>query len=210
MMEHVTRFILGMVFVLCIVLTAAPVSAADTGNCTRSYNMVLVISPAGVTEQAVQIVYGSSIHPADAPGDLRGKVLSGEGRTLQEFPLWDPRIQFGEDITVDENGNVTRTNGIQKRETRATLAVMFPADPEARSFAVYDNTGKVMKTIDLTKAENKATWNCTPDYGIPLRNYPSTGTPGIPWVTITVLAGLLAAGGAGYYILKKRSDRKTS
>lgn len=201
-------FTTGVVLALCIIMITVPVSAADTANCTRSYNLVLALSPSGVTEQAVQIVYGSSLHPADSPGDLRGKVLAADGKILSEFPLWDPRIQFGEDIVLDEKGNVTRTNGIQKREARATLTVMFPAVPDARSFALYDNTGKVMKNIDLTKADNKATWNCTPDYGIPVRNYPSAGTPGISWGIIGVLAVLLIAGGVGYYVLKKRSSGK--
>lgn len=198
-----------MILVVCIVLAAPPVTATDSASCTRSYNLVLILSPSGVTTQTVQIVYGSSLHPADAPGDLRGKVLAADGKILSEFPLWDPRIQFGEYIVVDEKGNVTKTSGIQKHESKATLAVMFPADPDARSFGLYDSTGNVMTTVDLAKAENQATWNCTPDYGIPVRNYPGTGSSGIPLMGIIAgLAVLIIVAGAGWYILKKRSGEK--
>jgi hypothetical protein len=208
MMQRITRGVItAIVLSLCIIITALPVSAADTGSCTRSYNLVLELGPFGVTEKAVEIVYGNSIHPADAPGTLVGKVQAADGKILQEFPLWDPRIQFGEDIVVDENGNVTKVNGISKRESRAMLAVMFPQAPNAGTFALYDEKGQLMKIIDLTKAENKATWNCTPDYGIPVRKSDSGGFPGIPVLAITVIVILLGAAGAGWYFLKREKDK---
>jgi len=202
------KIIVGMILSLCIILIAIPVSAEDFTSCTRSYNLVLLLSPPGVTEQAVQLVYGSSLHPADAPGDLRGKVLSGDGRILQEFPLWDPRIQFGEDIVVDEKGNVTKVSGIQKQEKKATLAVMFPHSPDAVTFALYDAKGSLMKSVDLSPAENKATWNCTPDYGIPSRNFDGGSSSVVPIVVIAVLVVLVVAAGAGWYFRKKRSGEK--
>jgi hypothetical protein len=202
------KIIVVMILSLCIILIAIPVSAEDVSRCTRSYNLVLLLSPLGVTEQAVQLVYGSSLHPADAPGDLRGKVLSRDGRILQEFPLWDPRIQFGEDIVVDEKGNVTKVSGILKQEKKATLAVMFQHSPDAVTFALYNAQGSLMKSVDLSRAEDKATWNCTPDYGIPSRNFDGGLSSVVPIVVIAVLVVLVVAAGAGWYFLKKRSGEK--
>jgi hypothetical protein len=194
----------GIIVSLCIILIAIPASAADPGSCTRSYNLVLSLSPSGTTEQAVQIVYGSALHPADAPGGLRGKVHSADGGVLQEFPPWDPRIQFGEDIVVDEKGNVTKFSGILKQEKKATLAVMFPHSPDAVTFALYDAKGSRMKSVDLSRAENKATRNCTPDYGIPVRNYNGEKTSGIPMNVIVGLIVLVVAVGAGWYFFRKK------
>jgi LPXTG-motif cell wall-anchored protein len=65
-----------------------------------------------------------------------------------------------------------------------------------------------MKTVDLTKAENRATWNCTPDYGIPVRNYPGTGSSSSPVMVIAGGSVLVIGAGAAWYLLKKRSEKK--
>lgn len=196
-----------MLLLAAALLLAIPASAAADGDCTRSYNIVLELTPAGVTERAVQIVYSSSPHPKDAPGTLTANVASGDGKVLQEFTVWDPRIQFGDDIVIDERGNVTRTAGISRRESRATLAVMFPASPQAAVFSLYDEKGGLLRSVDLRTAENRATWNCTKDYGIPRRE---TGAATLPANLFffagaaLVIAGAAALGG-WYFFLRKRS-----
>jgi hypothetical protein len=206
--KSIRIIIIAIVLSLCIIITALPVSAADAGGCTRSYNIVLELTPQGVTEKAVEIVYGSSLHPADAPGTLVGKVQAADDKILQEFPLWDPRVQFGEDIVVDEKGNVTRVNGISKRESRAMLAVMFPQSPDAARFSLYDEKGTLMKNVNLTHADNKATWNCTADYGIPQRSYNGGVGPGLPVLVIAGVIILVFAAGAGWFLLKKKKPRE--
>ena len=85
---------------------------------------------------------------------------------------------------------------------------MFPHSPDAVTFALYNAQGSLMKSVDLSRAEDKATWNCTPDYGIPSRNFDGGSSSVVPIVVIAVLVVLVVAAGAGWYFLKKRSGEK--
>jgi hypothetical protein len=196
-------FLAGTILCLCLILSCMPVSAADTAPCTRSFNIVLQLSPAGVDERAVEIVYGTSPHPAGGQGTLAGQVLAADGTVLQEFPLWDPRVQFGDRIVVDENGRVKETAGIFEREANATLAVMFPWSANAATFALRDEKRTLLASVDLTKAENKATWDCRPGWGITPPDVSGTPpadaprpTQQTPVGTATLLLAAVAAAGA--------------
>jgi hypothetical protein len=131
--------------------------------------------------------------------------MAADGTVLQQFPLWDPRIQFGDDIVIDEHGNVTKRAGISRRESRATLAVMVPQTPGAVSFGLYDASGALLRSVDLRKAGDHATWNCTGDYGIPRRDIGASGLP----VNLSLLIGaaLAVAGAAalaGWYVFLRK------
>jgi len=197
------HFLAGILLCLCMILSCMPVSAADTGTCTRSFNIVLHLSPSGVNEQAVEIVYGTSHHPAGGQGTLAGQVLAADGTVLQEFPLWDPRVQFGDHIVIDENGRVKETSGISRREANATLAVMFPWSADAATFALRDGKSTLLASVDLSKAENKATWDCRPGWGITPPDVSGTlpadtprPTQQTPVGTATMLLAAVAAAGA--------------
>ncbi|MCX6684198.1 MAG: hypothetical protein NTZ37_05660 [Methanoregula sp.] len=155
--------------VLVMAITAVTVSADDTtsAGCTRSYLIQLGLSKSGANETAVQIVYGFSPLPEGADGTLKGSINGAGGIKLSEFNLHDPRLQFGDDLRVSEDGkNMTALSGIQQTADYADIIIMFPVTDEAKTFSLYDSTGTLLKSVDLSKAENRATWNCTPDYGI--------------------------------------------
>ena len=211
-MQITTLKIMVLAAVLVLVLAAAPaVSAADAtaSACTKSYLIQLGLSKSGVDEKAVQIVYGYSPLPEGAPGDLKGRITGADGMTLSEFNLRDPRNQFGDVMKVSEDGkNTSVMTGIQTTEDHADLVVMFPVTPEAKTFGLYDSKGTLLKSIDLSKAENRADWNCTADYGI-TRNTETSGKPETtkaPFSFAVVIFAITA--GAGVYVITKKTRQE--
>jgi hypothetical protein len=209
-MKNIQSILPAVLLCLLLVLAIAPATALPdaAGTCTRSYLIELSLSPAGISERAVQIVYGYSPLP-EGTGTLSGVITGPGGKNLSEFRLHDPRIQFGDEIQASEDGkNRTALTGIYRTENHASLVIMVPVTADARAFSLYDQSGHLMKTVDLTKAENRATWNCTPDYGIPARNYPPGNASGLPMVLVAGVLVLVLAVGSGWYLLKKRSENK--
>jgi hypothetical protein len=193
-----------LVLALGFLLMTGIVSAAEKETCTKSFNLVLELTPSGTEVRAVQIVFGSSPHPADAPGSLRAVVKAADRSILSEFPLWDTRIQFGDEFIVDEEGSISEVRGIRTTESHATLAVMFPYSMEAATFELYDDQNRLIGSVPLAGAEDRATWNCTPDYGIPARQ-DGGGMPEIPVAMIVPgILALLCAGGVVWFFHKKR------
>lgn len=207
-MQTTTLKIMALTAVLVMVLAVVPtVSAADAAAsaCTKSYMIQLGLSKSGIDEKAVQVVYGYSPLPESAPGELKGRILGADGTILSEFKLRDPRNQFGDVIRVSEDGrNKSVMTGIQTTEDHADLVVMFPVTPEARTFGLYDSLGTLLKTVDLSKAENRADWNCTADYGI-TRNTETSGKPETTTAPVSAVGVIFAiAAGVGGYLLAKR------
>jgi hypothetical protein len=203
--QTLSRIALAAIFLMAI--TAVTVSAADTATtgCTQSYLIQLGLSKSGVVEKAVQIVYGFSPLPEGADGTLKGAIIDAGGQKISEFNLHDPRIQFGDDLRVSKDGkNTTALAGIQQTADYAEVVIMFPVTPAAKIFNLYDSQGTLLKSVDLSKAENKATWNCTPDYGItpPKESGTRPSSSSVPVdLSIVVLALTTGAGG---YLLRKR------
>ena len=194
--------------VLITILAAVTVTAADTtpAACTKSYQIQLGLSKSGVTEKAVQIVYGFAPLPEGADGSLKGSITGSGGEKLSEFNLHDPRNQFGDEVRVSQDGkNVTRIRGIQQTADTADIIIMFPVTAEAKTFTLSDSTGSLLKTVDLSKAENKATWNCTPDYGItpPKESTTQPVSTSAP-VDLTIVILALSTGAGGYLIRKRK------
>jgi hypothetical protein len=198
---------IALAAILLMAITVVAVSAADTATsgCTQSYLIQLGLSKSGVVEKAVQIVYGFSPLPESADGSLKGSITGTGGEKLSEFNLHDPRIQFGDDLRVSEDGkNMTALSGIQQTADYADVVIMFPVTPAAKIFNLYDSQGTLLKSVDLSKAENKATWNCTPDYGItpPKESGTRPASTSVP-VDLTIVVLALSTGAGGYLFGKR-------
>ena len=205
--QTLSKIAFAAIFLMAI--TAVTVSAADTtaAGCTKSYQIQLSLSKSGVNEKAVQIVYGFSPLPEGSDGTLKGRILGSNGELLSVFNLHDPRIQFGDELRVSEDGkNKTALSGIQQTADYADVVIMFPVTAEAKTFALSDDKGTLLKSVDLSKAENRATWNCTPDYGIkpPRESVVRPGSTKAP-VGAGILILALSAG-AGLYTFRKRKS----
>ncbi len=183
---------------------AAPAAAADD-TCAKSYFLQIGLVKAGAAVSAVQVVYGSP--PLPDSGILTGKVLGADGSTLSSFSLPDPRVQFGDVMMISEDGtNRTALSGTQSVEDHADLVVMFPYAAEAKTFTLHDASGTLLASVDLTKAEDKATWDCKAGWGVatPRAAAPVTTTqaPVGPILPAAAIATLTVAGG----LLKRQQD----
>jgi hypothetical protein len=204
--------VIVLIAVLVMVIAAVTVSAAETtsAGCTRSYLIQLGLSKSGVSEKAVQIVYGYSPLPEGADGSLKGSITGADVVKISEFNLHDPRLQFGDDLRVSQDGkNMTPLSGIQQTADYADIIIMFPVTPAAKIFSLFDSKGTLLKSVDLSKAENKATWNCTPDYGITPPKESGVQPVNTKTPVGTGMVILATAAGAGGYILKKRDRQDT-
>lgn len=197
--------IAGLLLVSC-----CGVNAADAAQCTKSYLIQMKLTPSGVSEESVQVVYGYSPLANQSMGSLQARVLASDGRVIGAYTLWDPRIPLGEDIVIDKQGNITKFSGIQKREEIADFVVMFPYSTDAVLFNLYDEKLTLIKSVDLKKAENRATWDCTPDYGIPPLN--DTGSAPMKLSTLLLVAGgivaICALTGIVYFLKKRKPAKK--
>jgi len=204
--QKLSKIVLGAIFLMAIVTMT--VSAADTtaAGCTQSYLIQLGLSKSEVVEKAVQIVYGFSPLPEGADGTLKGSILGAKGEIQSTFNLHDPRIQFGDELSVSQDGkNVTGLTGIQQTADYADIVIMFPVTSEAKTFNLYDSQGTLLKFVDLSKAENKATWNCTPDYGItpPKESGTRPASSSVP-IDLSIVILALSTGAGGYLIMKRK------
>ena len=203
--QKLSKIALAAIFLMTIAAVTVSAAVPTAAGCTKSYQIQLSLSKSGVNEKAVQIVYGFSPLPEGSDGTLKGRILGSNGELLSVFNLHDPRIQFGDELRVSEDGkNKTALSGIQQTADYADIVIMFPVTAEAKSFSLSDDKGTILKSVDLSKAENRATWNCTPDYGItpPKESGTrpvSTKAPVDPAIVILALST-----GAGGYLLGKR------
>ena len=195
---------LPFILIAAILCSLAVPAAAANDSCDKSYLLQITLAKAGAAVPAVQVVYGSP--PLPDSGTLKGTVLSADGGTLSSFSLPDPRVQFGDVMKVSEDGmNRTKLAGTQSVEDHADLVVMFPYTAEATAFTLHDASGTLLASVDLTKAEDKATWDCTAGWGVatPRASAPVTTTqaaPVDPIIPAIAIGALAVAGG----LLKRR------
>jgi hypothetical protein len=190
--------------VLLLLLTLVP--AVPAAECTKSYLIQLELSPSGVTEISTQLVYGSATIINSSSMDLKGEIVDGNGRSLSSFWLWDPRIQFGEDAIMDKNGTVKKFEGVKRTAARADLVFSLPYSPDAVIFRLYNNQSTLLKTVNLTKAQNGLTYNCTAEMYAQVTPPKSAGagTDGMTPI-VAVLIMVCVAAGTSLDLTKKRN-----
>jgi hypothetical protein len=147
------RWILVLV---CAILLAGGLFYALSGEGEGDLSKILVISlhigTNGVTENSVGLRYG---HPPQAglgTGNLSGRLLTSDGRTVQEFALWDPRMQMGDEVVDNgQGGEVLRGDIVQSPE--ADLLLTLPYTGVEEQFELRDRaSGRMMKSVDLSAA----------------------------------------------------------
>jgi hypothetical protein len=198
--------IIYLAAVLLLLLSLVP--AVLAAECSKSYLIQLELSPSGVTEISTQLVYGSATIINSSSMDLKGEIVDGNSRSLSSFWLWDPRIQFGEDAVMDKNGTVKKFEGVKSTADRADLVLSLPYSTDAVTFRLYNNQSALLKTVDLTKAQNDLNYNCTTEMYAQVTPPKSAGTGMngvLPIVGVLIL--VFVSAGAGGYFLKKKTGK---
>jgi hypothetical protein len=189
-----------LITVIIVLFAFIPVISAT--ECSKSYLVQIELTPSGATEKLTQLVYGSAPLINSSSGDLRGELLARDGKTITAFWLWDPRIQLGEDIVMDKNGTAITSKGVQSRASRADLVVMLPYSPDAASFRLSDAKKNLLATVNLEKAQDALTFNCTEEMYVKMT--PTKKASPVPIslpllvvAGVVVLVGRAVAGASG-------------
>jgi hypothetical protein len=194
----------AMIIVILLLVAVAPASAVT--ECSKSYLIQIELTPAGATEKLTQVVWGSAPVINSSSGELRGELLANDGSSLSSFWLWDPRVQVGEHVVMDRNGTAVKTEGITSRYSRGDLVVQLPYSTSAATFRLSDAAMEPLVTVNLEKAGNGLTFNCTKEMYAPVK--PANTDSGLNGMNaVTILAGVLVIAGvtgAGWYFLRKK------
>jgi hypothetical protein len=128
------------------------ISWGGEGDLTKVLVINLHIGTKGVTENSVDLRYG---HPAQlglSSGTFSGSLLSADGHTVQEFFLWDPRMQMG-DIVVDDGQGGQEVKGALVQSPEADLLLTLPYTGVEEQFELRDRaSGSLMKSVSLSSA----------------------------------------------------------
>jgi hypothetical protein len=140
----------------CVILAAGgllyAISAGGEGDLTKVLVINLHIGTNGVTEEYTGLRYGHAPQLGLSSGTFSGKLLSSDGKTVQEFVLWDPRMQMGDDVVDDgKGGEVLR--GAIAYSPEADLLITLPYTGVEEQFELHDRaSGRLMKSVDLSAA----------------------------------------------------------
>ncbi len=124
----------------------------EDGDYSKMLVINLHIGANGVTENFVGLRYGHPPRAGLSTGTFSGKLLSADGSTVQEFTLWDPRMQVGDRILDDGQGGEVLSGEIV-RSSEANLLLNLPYTGVEKQFELHDRvTGRLMKSVNLSSA----------------------------------------------------------
>ncbi|MDD1679691.1 MAG: thrombospondin type 3 repeat-containing protein [Methanomicrobiales archaeon] len=82
---------------------------------------------------------------------FNGKAYSSQNELIATFGAWDPRIGFGDEAVVDEEGNVLNLAGYPAYRDDIDFPIIIPFYNNLKSFLLEDNTtGERLVEVDLT------------------------------------------------------------
>jgi hypothetical protein len=124
----------------------------EQGDLSKVLVINLHLGTNGVTENFVGLRYGHPPQAGLSSGTLSGRLLSADGKTAQEFILWDPRMQMGDEVVDDgQGGGVIR--GAISHSPEADLLLTLPYTSGEEQFELRDQaSGSLMKSVSLSAA----------------------------------------------------------
>lgn len=147
------RWILLLIFaILAAGILVYIFHGEEQGDFSKVLVINLHIGANGVTEDFVGLRYGHPPQPGLSSGSLSGKLLTADGRTVQDFALWDPRIQVSDEIVDDGQGGEILMGGIVQ-SPEADLLMTLPYTGVEEQFELHDrDSGRLMKSVNLSSA----------------------------------------------------------
>ncbi|MFA6225672.1 MAG: hypothetical protein WC620_05695 [Methanoregula sp.] len=145
------RWILVLV---CAILVASGLLyflyGGEQGDLSKVLVINLHIGTNGVKENFVGLRYGHPPQACLSSGTLSGRLLSADGKTAQEFILWDPCMQMGDEVVDDgQGGQVIR--GATSHSSEADLLLTLPYTGGEEQFELRDRaSGRLMKSVSLS------------------------------------------------------------
>ena len=205
--NHTKReWVLPAAVLLVVLLVAVPhclAQPADTRESGKIFRVSARFTASAITPATMALEYGYGPALQPAPAVFTARVLSPEGKILEEFALSDPRVWRGEEVVIDKEGNVVSFSGLSEVKERADADIIFPYSVTAARLRILEpGTGTIKADIDLTPAIDAFCRQYPDDPDCRSRN---TGLEGVlPLVFVGVLV-LMVAAGAGWYLMKKKN-----
>jgi hypothetical protein len=140
----------------CVILAAGgllyAISSGGEGDLAKVLVIKLHIGTNGVTEEYAGLRYGHPPRLGLSSGTFSGRLLSSEGKTVQEFGLWDPRMQMGDEVIDDGQGGEALRGAITY-SPEADLLITLPYTGVEEQFELHDRaSGRLIKSVDLSAA----------------------------------------------------------
>jgi hypothetical protein len=148
-------FVIAGVIFLIIIQATGLTAAQDQPDYSKIVIMNLNISKSGVTEKSVEMRYGHPPNLETRYGDFKGMIKSGDGSTIREFDLWDPRYQLG-DVLEKGNESSDYLTGYLTYSDNADLTLILPYYQNQTTFELIDKkTGVMLKEVNMSPAIKK-------------------------------------------------------
>lgn len=189
----------GIVVLILGSLLVLQASAADATDYAKVYVIPLTVRETGAEPGTVILMYGHGPELGLQSGTFRGELTDTQGKAIKTFPIWNPRIRFGDSAYVKPDGTVSKVSGVLENAERAEVTLVVPFSVDYAYFNFYDDRGTKVTSVDLSPVMKKfcaATPN-DPDCGS------TRPAPLSPLSLIGGIALLLIATGAGFLSNKK-------
>jgi len=170
-----------VLLIVCAILAAGgllyAISLGGEGDLSKVLVINLHIGTNGVTEEYTGLRYGHPPQLGLSSGTFSGRLLSADGRAVQEFALWDPRMQMGDEVVDDgQGGEILR--GAIVNSPEADLLITLPYTGVEEQFELHDRaSGRLMKSVDLSAAVTKFSQTYPSDPAGPGNIQPQLGVP---------------------------------
>jgi hypothetical protein len=183
-----------ILLIICAILAASFLLYSLYGEGQGDLSKVLVINmhigTTGVTENFIDLRYGHPPQTGLSSGTFSGRLLSAEGQTVQEFAIWDPRMQLGDEVIDDGQGGEV-LKGAMVHLPEADLLLTLPYTGVEEQFELRDRaSGRLMKSANLSAAITSFSQTYPSDPTGPKVVAPQVGIPPITLVTGGVLLTL--------------------
>jgi len=133
----------------CLILSCfTGVVTGEPAQYDKSVSISLHIDNGKITPLSTELYYGSAPHLFPMQGDFKGELVAADGSIVTTFTVWDPRIQFGDAIIDDGNGQ--QLQGVLDRQNSADFVVTFPFEPDVTEFRLYNSAdGTLLSSVSL-------------------------------------------------------------
>lgn len=136
---------------ISVMLLLIPISAQEVGDNTKVIVVLLNINNNTITELESEVIYGHPPNLGLQYGHFKVELLSYDGNLIKGFGIWDPRIQFGDEVVSDESGDISRLVGKFVFEKNINFTVIFPFYENLKTVNVYNSTtDELLTSLDLT------------------------------------------------------------
>jgi len=135
--------------IICFIMAGLTGSVATgDGPYDKSVTVSLHIDHGTILVTSMDIRYGSAPNYFPMQGDFRGELVAADGSVVKTFSVWDPRIQFGDEVAGSPADPTLR--GVVDRRDIADTVVIFPFYPQVTGFRLYNAAeGTLLASVDM-------------------------------------------------------------